>query len=230
MGDIYKVTGANVRETNSGCQLFEIQLNNELRATKPVPSREVDKRLCELYKLFIANDESLDFLLGKYISIAVRQTRYGLEFSSVASFDAIGDFHHLLQSANGKAFQTQMNIYGFLLRKSYPKNVDGSITLKPPYASFNISSENVCYPNNLGPNHLSLDNIAIVFEEFYKNKSIDNLNYDRCEKYVLTPASIAIERLSYHKSQSRVLGRDILSVLTIGDLLNEEQQSFVSKR
>ena len=110
-------------------------------------------------------------------------------------------------------------------------NKDGSITLKKPYDNFNINSKNVCYPNNLGDNHLSLDNIEIVFEGFYKNKIIDNGNPDRDEKYVLKSVSIGIDRRIYHKSNSKTISSDYFAVLQIGDLLTEEQHSFVlSKR
>ena len=231
MVDIYKVTGAAIGKTKRGFEIYEIQLNNTMVATMLLPLREIDKKYSKLYRLYIENNKSMDFLVGKYISISLCQTQYGLEFSSIEHFDAIRDFQKLLNSSDGKAFCTSMNMYEFLRRKNYPVNKDGSITLKKPYDNFNINSKNVCYPNNLGDNHLSLDNIEIVFEGFYKNKIIDNGNPDRDEKYVLKSVSIGIDRHIYHKSKSKTISSDYFAVLQIGDLLTEEQHSFVlSKR
>lgn len=227
MGMVYKVTHALVGKTKSGYELYKIQLNNSVLATKLLPLRKREKRYDKLYNKYLENNRSLDFLVGKYISISLNKTRYGIEFSSIDSFDVLSDFKELLDNANGKAFSTSINIYGFLKERGYDTNTEGSLILKPPYHKFCISEHNICYPNDLQENTLTPANIGIIFEKFYKGRVIDNGNPDRSESYVLTSTSIAKNRIIYHKTKSETLSNENFDVLCIGEKLTEEQYKYI---
>ena len=216
MGDIYKVTAAIVSATKNGFQIYKLELDKSITATKLFPLREL-----------VENGNNLDFMIGKYISIILDHTKYGVEFISIDSFDAILDFKKLLDNSNGKAFSTSMNMYNLLKRKGYPTNKDTSISLRDVYKGFNLTSDNICYPSNLENNRLSLCNIQIIFNHFYKDKAIDNSNPDRDEKYILTPAAIVKSRTSYHKFNGKTLSSDNFDVLRVGDELTEEQYNFI---
>lgn len=228
-GNIYKVTEATVGKTKRGYQIYKLQLNNSILATKLFPLRKLDQKYNKLYQLYTKNNNSLEFLVGKYISISLSQSQYGAEFSSIISFNAIQEFKDLLDGSKGKAFSTRMDIYEFLKRKNYPVNNDNSITLKDPYESFNITDKNVCYPNKLEDNCLTLDNIEAIYSQFYKDKVIDNGNPDRDSKYVLTLVAIVENRKIYHKSNGKTVANDNFDVLKIGDLLSEEQNDYIQK-
>jgi hypothetical protein len=230
MGNVYKVTEATIGETKRGFKIYKLQLNNSIWATKLVPLRKLERKYNKLFQLYEENNNSLNFLAGKYISISLNQSQYGFEFSSIISFDALTEFKELLDRSQGKAFSTTMNIYNFLKVKNYSINQDNSITLKAPYGNFNIVHKNgitVCYPNKLEDNCLSLDNIEIVYNQFYKNKVIDNGNPDRDSKYVLTPVAIVENRKIYHKYKGGTISDDNFDVLRIGDSLSEEQYSYI---
>lgn len=230
MGDIYKVTKADVGTTKNGFQIYNIQLNNSILATKLFPLRELDKRFSNLYKYYIENGSSLDFLVGKFISISLNQTRYGVEIGSIESFDAIKDFKELLDRHIGKAFCTSINMYEFLKFRKYPVNIDGSIKLKEPYANFNIKSNNICYPNNLGIDFLLLENIELIYNQFYKDKVIENRDPDCSEKYALTSVAIIRSRTKYHKYKSKIISNHSFDVQRVGDILTKEQKDYLVNR
>jgi len=123
-----------------------------------------------------------------------------------------------------------MNMHEFLKNKNYPVSADGSLTLKKPYDNFNINTYNVCYPNNLGNNCLTIDNIRVIFDEFYKDKVIENSNPDRDEQFVLTSVSIGVQCKQYHKSESKTISSSFTPVLRIGDLLSDAQHAFMLSR
>jgi len=229
MGNIYKVTEANVGKTKKGYQIYKLQLNNSFFVTKLLPLRKRDRKYSKLYQLYSENNNSLNFLIGEYISISLRQSQYGIEFITIISFNAILEFQDLLDGSKGKAFSTRMDIYEFLQRKNYPINKDNSITLKGPYNNFNITDKNVCYPNKMEDNCLTPCNIEVIYNQFYKDKIIDNRNPDRDSKYVLTPVAILENRKIYHKSKSKTIANDDFDVLRIGDLLSEEQNHYIQK-
>lgn len=226
---IFKVTAATTGETKRGYKVFKLQLNNSIWATKLFPLRKLDRKYDKLYQMYLEHD-SISFLVGSYISVSLNQSEYGYQFSSIGSFDAVQEFKDLLDGSKGKAFFTRMDMYEFLKIKNYPVNKDVSITLKAPYDGFNLTENNVCYPNNLKDNYLTLDNIKIIFNQFYKDKIIDNGNPDRDEKYVLTAVAIVKNRKIYHKYKSKTISNNNFDVLRVGDSLSEEQYEFISKR
>lgn len=230
MGSIYKVTEAAIGKTKRGYQIYKLQLNNSIWATKLFPLRKLDRKYNKLFQLYTENNNNLEFLVGKYISISLNQSQYGVEFSSINSFDAIQEFKDLLDGSQGKAFSTIMDVYKFLKNRNYSINQDNSITLKDPYGNFNIIDKNgitVCYPNKLEDNCLSLGNIELIYNQFYKDKVIDNGNPDRDSKYVLTPVAIVENRKIYHKYKSKTIANDNFDVLRIGDLLSDEQYDYI---
>ena len=110
MGGIYKVTDASVGRTKNGYKIYKLQLNGAILATKLFPLRKLDQKYNTLFNKYKENNDSLDFLVGKYISIWLEKTQYGFEFSSIDSFDALTEFKDLLDSSNGKAFSTRINM------------------------------------------------------------------------------------------------------------------------
>lgn len=227
MGNIYKVTDASIETTKNGYKIYKLHLNNSIWATKLLPLRELDRKYDRLFNKYKENNDSLYFLIGKYISIYLEKTQYGFEFFSIDSFDALVDFKDLLNKSNGKAFSTTINMYEFLKGKNYASNADGSLILRPPYDNFCLSERNVCYPRDLRDNCLTPENIGYIFEKFYKDKVIDNGNPDRNESYVLTSFAIAINRKIYHKTKSKTLSNDNFDVLRIGDPLTDEQHEYI---
>lgn len=227
MGNVYKVTDASVGTTKSGYKIYKLQLNGSILATKLFSLRELDRKRNTLFNKYKENNDSLDFLVGKYISIYLEKTQYGFEFFSIDSFDVLTDFKDLLNRFNGKAFSTTINMYEFLKERKYTSNADGSLILKPPYDKFCLSECNVCYPRDLKDNCLTPANIGYIFEKFYKDKIIDNGNPDRNESYVLTSSAIVSNRKIYHKTKSKTLSNDNFDVLRIGDPLTDEQYEYI---
>lgn len=226
---IFKVTAATIGETKRGYKVFKLQLNNSIWATKLFPLRKFDKKHDKLYLKYLEHGDIL-FFVGSYISISLNQSEYGFQFSSIGSFDVVQKFKDLLDGCEGKAFSTSMDMYEFLKLRKYPINNDGSITLKSPYDGFNLTKNNLCYPNNLKEGCLTLDNIEIVFNQFYKGKIIDDGNPDRDNRYILTSVAIIINRKRYHRYKTKVLSDKNHDILRIGDSLSKEQYEFVSKR
>ncbi len=223
---VFKVTAAIVSETKRGYKVFKLQLNKEIWVTKLLPLNEKDKDRDGLYQYYVRN-ESISFLVGRYIEILFGHSDYGYEFYSILSFDVIKDFKVLLDNSNGKAFSTRMDMYSFLVSKNYHINADSSITLNPPYEKFDLSKKNICYPNYLSDDVLNMKNIEFIFNSFYKNLSIETNDLDRDEKYVLTPLSIAINSKRYHKYKSKTLSDITTDVLRIGDTLSNEHIEFL---
>ncbi|MGL1957722.1 MAG: hypothetical protein OCD00_10440 [Colwellia sp.] len=228
MDSVYKVTATGIGETKKGYKVYRVQLNNSLWVTKLFPFRKLERKYDKLHKLY-EEKNNLDFMVGKYISISLNQSQYGVEFSSINSFDVIQEFKDLLDSSKGKAFSTWTDVYGFLKKNNYSINHDNSITLKDPYANFNIMDKNgitVCYPNHLGDKCLTIDNIEAIFNQFYNGKEINNGNPDRDSKYALTPTAIVEDRTIYHKSKSQTSSHDTFDVIRIGDRLSESQYNY----
>lgn len=233
MYNVYKVTAAKITRTKSGYDLYNLELDKSIRATKLVPLKEIEKRWEPLYKLYEQNSKSLEFLVGRYISVYLEESKFGVNFSNIASFEVLQDFKKLLMESSGKAFVTNINIFDFLKKRGYSLNPDGSITLKNPHSNYNIRLKNertICYPNNTGEKTLTLDNIEEIYERLYKGVYIDNGNPDRDEQYKLRLASIVVNRKIYHKSKGSVTSDDDFDVLRVGDDLSEEQWKFLSTK
>ena len=231
MHNVYKVTAAKITKTKNGYELYNLELNKSIQATKLVPLKEMERNRDPLYKLYEQNNRSLHILVGRYIATHLEESEFGKRFSSVDSLDVLQDFKSLLEKSNGKAFSTNINIFNFLKERGYPLNPDGSITLKAPHTNCNIKPKFeciVCYPNNTGDKTLTLDNIEEIYERFYKGISIDNGNPDRDEQYQSRTTSIVINRRTFHKSKGGVISDIDFDVLRIGDALTEEQWQFLS--
>lgn len=232
MANIYKVTSAKIAKTKRGFSIYELWLNNTIKATKLMPTRESHKSFDNLYQFFIENG-SLYPLRGKYISLDIYNTSYGLEFSRIISFDVIEDFKEMLDSAGGKSFSCQYDMYSFLKKRNYTINQDDSITLKPPYDRYNIlgaGGATLCIPNNLGESHVDLNNIKIIYENFYKGKDPNPSNLDVESEYGLGLNSIYCSSKKYHKNLSKVISRHTSDVLRVGDLIQEEHIEFLKKK
>lgn len=231
MYNVYKVTAASIKKTPKGHELYNLQLNKSFWATKLVPLREADKIFDSLYKLYKKNN-NLDFLTGRYIAADLKDSRFGKNLGTIVSFDVLQDFKGLLDKSNGKAFSTEMNVFGFLGSAGYPTNPDGTITLKAPYSNFNILNNGfhtICYPKQPEEGTLTLGNIGLIYEKFFKGKYIDNGNPDRDEQYEITSVAIVINRRIFHKSRSEVVSNDVFDVLRVGERLSEEQCRFLSE-
>ncbi len=232
MYNVYKVTAATIKKTPKGYELYNLQLNNELWATKLVPLSARDRKYEQLYKLYTNNNKNLDFLLGKYIAIELESSKFGTNFNYIASFDALNEFKTCLDKSDEKPFFTRINIFEFLDRNGYPINPDGSITLREPYSRFNIRIKDrvtICYLNKREEGTLTPENIKPIYDKFFKDRYIDNGNPDRNEEYAMTPVAIIINVETYHKSKSGVKSSRSFDVLKIGDKLSEEQRQFLSK-
>ncbi len=163
MYNVYKVTAATIKKTQNGYELYNLQLNKSFWATKLVPLSEMDRRWNSLYQLYTKNNKNLDFLVGRYIALDLENSKFGTNFSHIMSFDVLQDFKKLLDESNGKAFFTNINVFGFLENKGYPINPDGTITLREPYSKFNIKNQSehtIGYPNKLEEGTLTLSKSA----------------------------------------------------------------------
>lgn len=231
MFNIYKVTATTIEKTQKGYELYNLQLNKSLWVTKFVPLSNVDRAFDPLYKLYAKNNKTLDFLVGCYIAVDLKNSKYGTNFGQIRSFDVLRDFKKLLDESNGKASLTQINVFGFLEAKGYPINSEGTITLKEPYSNLNIKIQSgctICYPNKPEEDTLTLVNIGLIYDNFFKDKYIDNGNPDRDEQYDITPVAIIKTRKVFHKTKSSVISTGKFDVLRIGDRLSMEQCQFLT--
>lgn len=220
MKTLYKVTGASINRKANGTNLFKLHLNGSFFAEKKFD------RFCRLYKAYIKNNDNINFLIGKYIAAYIREEGFRKEILSISSIDAIASFKSLLDKSNGKAFFTDINMFAFLERAGYPIDENGSIQLKGEYSKYSIKLQGdfvVCYPNSPEINTLTLENIELIYDHFFKGKYIETNNDDRAEVYVLTPTSIAIQFTHYDKSSSKTVASGCDDVLTVGDKLTSEQ-------
>ena len=230
MNEIYKVTNAKVTASKNGYTIFNLELNKKIWASKLAPIRKTDQKYCELYQLY-EEKNTLDSLIGKFITISLEKTQYGVNFDYVELSDSLEEFKELLDKSEKKSFSASIPIYNFLVSLNYKINSDNSITLKEPYSYFNIKgegSETLCYPNNLKNDTLTFDNIEKIYYQFYDKKSIDTGNLDRDCYYRLTTIAIVENCKKYHKTRGKILSDSDYDVLTIGDKLNDEHIKFLS--
>ena len=193
MNNVYKVNAAKIEKTKNGFDLYRLDLNDSIFATKRVPRRGIDQRFDKLYKLSALHNGTLDFLTGKYIAIDLTEGPYGLEFHSIISPDVLQEIKLELDKSGVKAFYTRIDLFNFLRLKGRPLNSDGSITLREPYNNFNIQHKNggtFCYANNLLPDTITPANIEAIYNKFYEGVYIDTGNPDRDSQYELTSAGI----------------------------------------
>lgn len=229
--NIYKVTSARVDKTPRGYQVFKLQLNGTTWVGQLFPFHKHELRYNKLYILYAQHDNSLQSLVGKYVSMDLKKTEYGINIGSIYSVDVLGDFTEELCRTGRKPFWTRMKIYEFLKMRGRDINPDSSITLNPPYEYLNVASKNnisIVYYNEAEGDTLNLANIGLIFENFYKGKDIEICNPDRSSTYELRPTAIVEHRVHYYKHKSGIENTYDLDVLKLGDSLSAEQIHFLS--
>ena len=230
MNKIHKVTSTKVTKSKNGYTIFNLELDGKIWASQLAPIRKLNKKYNKLYQIYLEN-ETLDSLLGKFITISLEQTNFGVNFNNIASYNSFKDFKTLLDKSEKKAFVTDIPMYRFLKAQKYSMNSDGSISLKKPNDYFNIIEKHdttVCYPNNIKSDELSFENIEKIYYKFYDKKYIDTGNVDRDCKYRLTTVAIVENCKKYHKYKSKTLSDNDFDILRIGDKLKEEHIQFLS--
>lgn len=230
MREIYKVTNTKITKSKNGYTIFNLELNNKIWASKLAPVRKIDKLIDKLYQLY-KNENSLNSLIGKFITISLEKDNYGIKFSYISHYDSLVEFKELLDKSEKKAFSTDIPIYNFLKSQNYPINTDSSITLKSPYNYFNIMNKNgltICYPNNLKSDELTFENIEKIYYQFYYKKYIDTGNPDKDCQYKLTPIAIVKNCKKYHKYKGKTLSDTDSDVIRIGDKLHPEHIEYLN--
>lgn len=230
MYDVFRVTAASVKKAK-GREVWNIQLNNSCWASRLVPFGS-NQLFDPLYKLYAKSGGSLDFLVGRYVATTLEDSQYGKNFTRLFSCDVFADFQKLLDEAGGRAFETELNMYDYLRGQGYPLNADSSITLKGAYSHRNIAKRGrsvICYPNISAPDTVTLENLPLIYKQFFEGKEIDTSNDDRDEQYTLGPISIGVFRRSFHKSKSGVASTYSSGFLFVGDKLRDEYRECLAR-
>ncbi|HDM8199145.1 TPA: hypothetical protein P0E36_005351 [Vibrio harveyi] len=235
MSNFYKLTKAEISKTKNGHEIYKLELDSRIVVTKLVPFHK-DRKYDKLYQIYKDSNNSFDPIIGKIIVIDARKNSYGYEFRTIYSFDMLGDFKKELDSKKGNVFSTKLPIYKFLKMIGRKVEYDNSIKIKSEYGELCISEDNICYRTDISSSELNFDNIALIFDNFYKN--IDLPAYDPQEggkKSYYTMDKISIIRMenhvkvSYRMTTSGDYDKWVPStVLKIGDKLTEEQISFLN--
>ena len=241
---VYKVTATEIGKTKRNFGIYKIQLNNDLWATKLIPLRTLDKKYSKLYQLYSENNKSLDFLVGKYISISKSKNEYGYEFGSIGSFDVLKDFKDQLDNSAGNVFSTNLPIYDFLVSIKRPIESDGSIKIVSDFGDMRVSkfsSVSVCYKFDPGDEKLNFGNIEKIFKKFYEGVDLPvyTLTGDgdgQKSYYKISWQDAAIVRMDNHVrvSYKMTTSGDYNSwiaktVQKIGDELPDDQVKFLKE-
>jgi hypothetical protein len=242
MSSVYKVTAAVLGKTKRGYEVFKFHLNNSFWATKLVPLRKLDRKYDKLFKLYTENNNSLEFLVGKFISVNLDQSEYGLQFNSITSLDVFQDFKRELDNSKGKAFSTRLPIYDFLSNMKRPIEPDGSIKLSTDFGDMRISKVdevNISYQYNESNEYLNLGNLKQVFDRFYKNIILppyDNETSDN-SYYEISLSKVGIVRMDHRVKVSINMTTsgdydkwDSTVIQKIGDKLPLEHVSFLKNK
>lgn len=239
---VYKVTATEIGKTKRNFGIYKIQLNNQLWATKLIPLRTLDQKCSKLYQLYSENNKSLEFLVGKYISISISKNDYGYEFNSIGSFDVLKDFKDQVDSSGGKAFSTRLPIYDFLMSIKRPVEPDGSIKIVSDYGDMrvsNVKGVSVCCQHDTSNQYLNISNIDQVFEKFYKDVPLPA--YDPGEGgaksyYAINMMELGIVKMDNHVKVSYKMTTSgdydkwlAKSVQKIGERLPEEQIQYLDE-
>lgn len=237
---IYKVTAAIVEKTKRNFEIYKIQLNNEFCVAKLVPLGALDRECSKLYQLYTKNNKSLDFLIGKYISISVARNKYGFEFNSIESFDVFQDFKKAVDGSNGNAFSTRLPIYDFLSNIKRPIEHDGSIKIVSDYGDMRVSKAKgvtVCCRHDVSSDFLNLANIDLVFDKFYKDVPLpayDPIDGGSNSYYEVNMAEVGIVKMDNHVKVSHKMTTSgdynkwiAKPVLKIGDELPQELVQYL---
>lgn len=242
MEGIYKVTSASVGETKRGYKIFKLQLNNSILATKLFPLRRYDLKHDKLYLLYNENN-GLEFLNGKYISLTISQSQYGYQFSYIDSFDVLEDFKKAVDSSKGNAFSTKLPIFEFLSKMQRNIEADGSIKINSDFGDMRVLRKDVvdiCYQFDASDERLNLTNIDQVFEKFYKDASLPAYSASEGGSksyYKISMEDVAIVkmdnhvRISYKMTRSGDYDKWIAKVvLKIGDQLPDDHIQFLKSK
>ncbi len=227
----YKVTNTKITTSKNGYTIFNFQFNNRLWVSKLAPIRKLDKKYNKLYNTYKDNN-SLDSLVGKFIVCSIEKNNYGYELGFIDSYDMIGDFTKMLDENNGKPFSTNLPIYDFLRLCKYEINTDNSIRLKNHYDMYIIIKKNnttICFQQYDKENILTLDNIEIIYRNFYEGKHIDTKNDDLDCQYSLRHTAIVKHCKRYHKYKGTTIRDYDTVVLELGDNLSNEQIEFLKR-
>lgn len=229
MKNYYKITAAVVNKTKNGYDIFKLQLNNSVWASKLAPLKSRDQKYCHLYKIF-KEYGSLQSMIGKYVVVNLNESQYGLELGTIYSYDMVYDFKNMLDKYKKKPFSTNLPIYTFLKSHNYTIESDGSIRLKKPYDFYYLIERNgitICSKKINKKNLLTLQNLSIIFQQFYEGKYIETNDDDYDCVYSCSHTAIITECKRYHKTKGKTLSTSKGIILEIGDPLNEEQIEFL---
>lgn len=244
MASIYKVTSASVGETKRGYKVFKLQLNSSIWATKLFPLRKYDLKNDKLYLLYKENN-GLEFLNGKYVSLTINQSQYGYQFDYITSFDVFEDFKKEIDSSKGNSFSTRLPIYDFLTSIKRHIEDDGSIKIKSEYGDmrvFKAGGVNICFQYDSGNEKLNVNNIEKIFKQFYEGVDLPvyTLTGDGDGKksyYKISWQDVAIVRMDNHVKVSYKMTTSgdydkwiAKKILTIGDDLPDENVDFLNQQ
>lgn len=242
MCKVYKVTNTKITTSKNGYTIFNLELNNKVWVSKLAPVRKLNKKYDKLYQIY-EKEQSLNSLIGKFITTSLEKDNYGVKFSYISHYDSLEEFKELLDKSEKKVFSTEIPIYNFLKSQNYPLNTDNSITLKSPYNYFNVIDKNdltICYPNNLKSDELTLENIKIIYDRFYKDVSLppykrNNVDVGSKSYYQISMKDVAIVRMdnhvkvSYKMTTSEDYDKWVTNIiLKIGDKLHEEHIKYLN--
>lgn len=176
MQKVYKVTSAKISKTKKGYKILELLLNNSIVATKLLPLKQRDKKYDTFYQMYIKN-QGVDFLVRKFISAWLTMSKYGYQIENIHSLDVIQDFTRELEESNGNSFFTKLPIYDFLFDMNREVQSDSSIKIISSFGDMrvvNTNGYNICYPYGDSLEKLTLQNIFIIFDKFYKDVMVEN--------------------------------------------------------
>lgn len=238
---IYKVTAAYVGDTKRGFKVYKIQLNNSFWASQLVPNRSRKQKYNKLYQLYTEANNSLDFLIEKYVSVLLSKNDYGIELIRIDSFDALTDFKNELDLSKGKSFASKLPIYDFLVSTGRNIEHDNSIKLISNFGDMRVSKVNgvdICYPFCSDKKYLTLKNINLIFDHFFNDVELPNKSYGgRNSYYKIDYSHAAIVQMdnhvkvSYRMTTSGDYDRwDTNIVLKLGDALSEKCIEFLSDK
>ena len=241
MKKIYKVTNTKITTSKNGYTIFNLELNYKVWASMLAPIRKSEQMFNRFYKIY-KTEQSLDSLIGKFLTILLEYDNYGIKIKKIEYFDSLLCFKELLDKSNNKAFTTDIPVYHFLMSQKYHINSDGSITLKKPYNHFNIIKQDgltVIYPNQPKIDELTFENIKKKYNYFYKDVPLSP--YDKTEdgdgeNSYFSMTNIAIVRMDNYSRVSNKMTTSCdynywakKTILKIGDKLPEEYIEYLNK-
>ena len=145
----------------------------------------------------------------------------------------MSNFKQYYDLMNGRAFQIDFPIYSLLKKLNFATNPDKSITLQGEYSGYSVNSDNVCYPNKIRENTLTFENINIIFDSFFRNKTVYS-NHDSRGDITYGLSSYAIYEIydtyKVGHMRDRRTGTSTSIALAVGDDLADEHIQFLAGR